>query len=193
MSDLRKQLIRLASNMPTGPERRDLLAVLSKHQSKTALRLEGSDEVIMLMQPLLRREMTVVNQYMVQHAWCDNQGYTKLSAHFKAQAISEMRHAEALIERTIFLEGIPEVGQLNEVKIGSNVPEMFANNLDSEQEAVQMYNSAVARCLLLGDNGTRTLLEGILADEEKHHDNTQAMLEQIDAMGLDLFLSEQTG
>jgi bacterioferritin len=156
------------------------------------MQLPSNPTVIAALNILLRREMTVVNQYMVQHSLCANWGYVVLAGSLKMQAISEMKHAETLIERVILLEGIPEVGQLNEVRIGADVEAHLRNNEAAEQDAVRLYNQAIALCSRVGDNGTRTLLEGVLAAEEAHLDNTQALIRQIDAMGIENFLAEQT-
>lgn len=195
MSDLRSNLIRLAASYPSKSEkRRAVLNILSQDvlQNKTALQMESNPQVIAVLNALLRREMTVVNQYMVQHALCSNWGYTVLAKALKAQAICEMKHAEMLIERVIFLEAIPEVGQLNEVHVGADVETQLRNNWTSEREAVALYNKAIAFCYRAGDNGSRKLLEPILEEEEKHLDNTQALLEQIKTMGIENFLAEQT-
>lgn len=191
MSTLRTKVIRLASIYPKGSEeRKALLSTL--RPTKKALVMDGNPTVLPMLNALLRRELTVINQYMVQHALCDNWGYTKLANILKAQAITEMKHAETLIERFVYLEGIPEVGQLQEVHIGSDVPSILANNWKVEREAVALYNKAIALCYQVGDNGTRTILEPILADEEKHLDDDQARIEQIKTMGLENFLAEQT-
>jgi bacterioferritin len=191
MSDLRPKLVRLAHSLPAKSEkRRLLLSILRK--PKQGLELESNPVIIETLDGLLRREMTVVNQYMVQHALCANWGYNVLAGLLKAQAIGEMKHAEMLIERVIFLEGIPEVGQLNKVHVGADVPTQLKNNWTAEREAVDLYNQAIAMCYTVGDNGTRKMLEPILDDEEQHLDHTQALLEQIKAMGLPNFLAEMT-
>jgi len=193
MANLRQGLIRLASSYPAkSEERRTLLALLQEEgTAKTALTMESNVSVIPVLNGLLRKEMTAVNQYMVQHAVNDNWGYKKLGGILRAQAITEMRHAEALMERIIFLEAIPEVGRLDEVHIGSDVESHLQNNWASEREAVGLYNQAIAFCAAQGDQGTRKLLEGILAEEEFHLDFTQSMLQQIKTMGLSAFLAEQ--
>ena len=191
MIPLRTHLLKLAATLPTGARgRKELLSILATE--KSALRLEGTPQVIEVLNRLLQREMTVVHQYMVQHSMCDNWGYNELSGCLKAQAIGEMKHAEMLIERIIFLESAPEVGQLGEVRVGADIPTMLQNNEEAEREAVELYNRSIAICYQLGDNGTRKMLEPILSDEEAHLDHTQALLDQINAMGLELFLSEQT-
>lgn len=193
MSD-RAHLVRLASSFPAhSKERRLLLALLNGPSVKTALEMDSNEVVIPVLDRLLKRELTVVNQYMVQHALCENWGYTVLADMLKAQAISEMKHAEMLIERVIYLEGVPEVGQLGEVKIGTDVETQIRNNWEAEREAVTLYNQAIALCYRVGDNGTRALLEPILADEEKHLDTDQARIEQIETLGIKKFLAEMMG
>lgn len=158
---------------------------------RQALTLESNPEIIATLNVLLRRELTVIIQYMIQSEMCANWGYKKLAGLLKMQAITEMKHAEAEIERIVYLEGVPNVSQLNEIRTGTDVPSIIQNNWDAEREAVDLYNSAIAKCYALGDNGTRVLLEPILADEEKHLDDDQSRLEQIQAMGLPAFLAEQ--
>jgi bacterioferritin len=164
------------------------VAALQKH----SLVLSSNTAVIEVLNGLLRSEVTAVAQYMVQSEMLDNQGYAVLAKWLKEQAIGEMKHAESHMERIVFLEGMPDVSKLNEIHIGNTVPEIFANNFRSEKTAVDDYNKAVATCGQLGDTGTRKLLEGILSDEEKHLDRTQALLDQIKQMGLPNFLAEQT-
>ena len=193
MSTLRTRLIRLAASYPAGTKvRTRLLAVLDQERprQKKALQMESNATVIPVLNGLLRREMTVVNQYMVQHALCANWGYAKLASLLKSTAITEMKHAEALIERIIYLEAVPEVGQLNEVHIGADVEAQLRNNWATEREAVTLYNAAIALCYKVGDNGTRSLLEPILVDEERHLDEDQSRIEQIETLGLKNFLAE---
>ena len=183
----RKRLLKLATSLPKGsPERRAILAGLKK-----ALYLPSNPDVIEHLNKALRRELTVVNQYMVQHALCDNWGYKKLSQYFKVVAISEMKHAEELIERIVFLDGVPDVSLLNEVFVGETVPEMIANDKASEEEAIDLYSDAIAFCREVGDNGTREFLESFLKDEEVHQDWSAAQLDQIEAVGLPNYLAAQ--
>lgn len=193
MSDIRTRLIRLAASYPSASgERQALLSLVEQEapRQKQALLLDSNAAIIPVLNGLLRREMTVVNQYMVQHALCENWGYTKLAGILKMQAVCEMKHAEKLIERVIYLESIPEVGQLNEVHVGADVESQLRNNWAAEREAVGLYNKAIALCVQQGDSGTRTLLESILADEEKHLDEDQSRIEQIRTLGIEKFLAE---
>ncbi len=154
--------------------------------------MKGSPEVISVLNQLLADELTAINQYMVHSEMCANWGYEKLHEAAEKRAIKEMKHAEALIARLIFLEGMPIVNQLNAIQIGASVSDQHKNDRAAEQEAVSAYNAAIRLCVDKGDNGTRALLEGILADEEDHLDWLEAQLDQIDQMGIQNYLVEQT-
>jgi len=169
-----------------------LLGIYKLASEKGAMSLPSNPAVINMLNDLLKREMTVVNQYMVQHAIVNDWGYDILGGALKEQAIGEMKHAEAIMERIILLDGVPEVGQLGEVKVGKSVPEMLQNNAEAEREAVHLYNQAITQCMRLADNGTRKFLDPILADEELHLDDTETKLDQIQKLGLPLFLTEMT-
>jgi len=123
----------------------------------------------------------------------DNWGYAKLKAFVSARAMAEMKHAERLIERILFLEGTPVVGQLNKVDIGADVPRQLANDLASEMTAVAGYNNAIKLAVDLGDNATREVLEETLKDEDGHVNAIEEKLDQIKQMGVQLFLAAQTG
>jgi len=170
-----------------------MTGIYKEAMDKRALRLPSNEQVIPVLNDLLRRELAAINQYMVQHAMCANWGYNVLAGALKGDAMGEMKHAESLIERIIFLEGTPTVGELEAVHVGTTIPEMLQNNLKAELDAVQRYNKAVELCDRLADNGSKKLFEDILMDEEGHFDATEAKLGQIKQMGLQLFLSEQTG
>ena len=122
---------------------------------------------------------------------CDNWGYTGLGGFIKQQAIGEMRHAETLIERILFLEGVPGMGELRPLKVGQNVHEQLKNDLALEHEAVAILNNAIKDSVAAGDNGSRELFEVILKDEEDHVDWLEAQLQMIDDMGLGIYLSQQ--
>ena len=153
--------------------------------------MQGNPKLIEALNKLLAEELTAINQYMVHSEMCDNWGYARLHAAIEKQAIEEMHHAESLIGRVIFLEGLPVVSKLGRVHIGSTVPEIVGNDQKAEQTAVRMYNDAIALAVQVGDNGTRELLEGILKDEERHEDWGQAQRDQIEQMGLKNYLSQQ--
>jgi bacterioferritin len=128
---------------------------------------------------------------MVQSEMCANWGYEKLHKAIEKQAIDEMKHAEKLIGRILFLEGSPTVSRLNAINIGGEVPAILQNNWDAESGAITAYNEGIRVAVEAGDNGTRELLESILKDEEDHIDWIEAQQDQIKQMGLAPYLSEQ--
>lgn len=153
--------------------------------------MKGNAKLIKSLNMLLRDELTAINQYMVHSEMCSNWGYEKLHKEIERRAITEMKHAEKHIARIIFLEGMPQVGQLNPIKIGSNVEIQFKNDLGDEHGAVKSYNDAIKLAVDVGDNATRDILEAILHDEEDHVDWLEAQLDQIQQMGLQNYLAQQ--
>ena len=154
--------------------------------------MKGNKKITERLNTLLADELTAVNQYIVHSEMCDNWGYKKLGALIKQRAIGEMKHTEKLIERILFLEGIPEVGTLNKISIGIEIEKQFKNDLLAETEAIRMYNDSIRLCTELGDNGTRDLLESILIDEEKHLDWLETQIAEIKQLELKNYLVEQT-
>jgi bacterioferritin len=158
--------------------------------------MKGNNRIIEKLNDLLADELTAINQYMVQSEMCANWGYEKLHKAIEKQAIDEMKHAEKHIARIIFLEGQPVVSRLKAINIGSDVPSILQNNWTAEAGeagAVKAYNDGMRLAAEVGDNGTREMLESILADEERHVDWTEAQLDQIKQMGLANYLTEQMG
>jgi bacterioferritin len=155
--------------------------------------MKGNDRIIARLNDLLADELTAINQYMVQSEMCDNWGYEKLHKAFEKRAVDEMKHAERLIARVLFLEGTPIVSKLNKINIGAEVETQHANDLKSEQGAIQAYNESINLAVQVGDNGTRELLEQTLKDEEAHIDWIEAQLDQIRQMGIQNYLVEQLG
>ncbi len=153
--------------------------------------MKGKPKIIEKLNALLADELTAINQYMVHSEMCANWGYERLHEAIEKRAITEMRHAEKLIERILFLDGVPIVSKLNKIEIGSDVKAQFENDLDAERMAVQAYNEGIQLAVEAGDNGTRSLLESILADEEHHVDWLEAQLDQIEQMGIENYLSDQ--
>jgi bacterioferritin len=154
--------------------------------------MKGHDKIVDVLNQLLADELTAINQYMVQSEMCDNWGYEKLHKQIEKHAIDEMKHAEALIGRIIFLEGMPIVSKLNPIKIGKTVPEMIASDGEAELGAIKAYNEAITLGHDVRDQGTVDLLMKILKDEERHHDWGDAQLDQIEQMGLPNYLANQT-
>src|SRR5512144_2683009 len=132
--------------------------------------MKGNEKLIETLNSLLSDELTAINQYMVHSEMCDNWGYGKLHKTIEKRAIDEMKHAEKLIARILFLEGIPIVSNLNKLHIGAVVEKMHANDRDAEEMAVKGYNETIRLAVEVGDNGTREIIEGILRDEEDHLD-----------------------
>jgi bacterioferritin len=161
------------------------------NRKKEEIKMKGDQKVIETLNSLLARELTVVNQYMVHAEMCDNWGYDKLHETIQKRAVTEMKHAEKLIGRIIFLEGIPVVSELQKLHIGADVPKMFANDHEAELDAVRQYNAGILVCGDAKDFATREILEQILDDEDDHVDNIEAVQDQLEQMGLPMFLSTQ--
>jgi bacterioferritin len=138
---------------------------------------------------LLASELTVASQYMVHAEMCDNWGYDKLHEAIQKRAITEMKHAESLIGRIIFLEGIPIVSEMEKMHIGADVPKMFANDHEAELDAITRYNAGIVICGNVKDFATREILEHILNEEDDHVDSIEEIQDQIAQMGLQIFLS----
>jgi bacterioferritin len=155
--------------------------------------MKGNAKVIATLNSLLADELTAVNQYMVHSEMCDNWGYGHLHEKIEKRAIDEMKHAEKLIARIIFLEGIPKVNVLNKIAIGKDVQTQIQNDHMAEADAIKQYNAAVQQALELSDNGTREILDSILKDEEDHIDWLEAQMDQINQMGIQNYLVEQIG
>jgi bacterioferritin len=155
--------------------------------------MKGNNRIIELLNELLADELTAINQYMVQSEMCSNWGYEKLHKAIEKRAIDEMKHAEKLIGRIIFLEGSPTVSKLNKIDIGADVETQHKNDKKAEEGAIRAYNADIKQAVELGDNGTRELLESILKDEEAHIDWIEAQLDQIKQMGIQNYLVEQLG
>jgi bacterioferritin len=153
--------------------------------------MKGDQKVLETLNSLLARELTVVSQYMVHAEMCDNWGYTGLHEMIQKRAVVEMKHAERLIGRIIFLEGIPVVGELQKIHIGADVPKMFTNDHEAELDAIKQYNAGILVCGDAKDYATREILEHILNDEDNHVDSIEAVQDQIAQMGIQIFLSGQ--
>ncbi len=155
--------------------------------------MKGNDKVIASLNDLLADELTAINQYMVHSEMCANWHYGKLHKSIEERAVTEMKHAEKLIARILFLEGSPTVSNLRKINIGADIEAQFANDMQSELIAVRGYNEGIRLAHDLGDNGTRDLLSSILAAEESHVDWLEAQQGQVKLMGLQSYLVEQIG
>lgn len=153
--------------------------------------MRGNEKVIDRLNLALSDELTAIVQYMTQSEMCQNWGYTKVAEFTKARAIQEMRHAEALIERIIFLDATPVVGVGLKPQLGKNVLEQMQINLKDEQNAVVEYNDSSRICQEVGDNGSRELFEKLLNDEEHHVDFLESQLHAIEEMGIANYLAQQ--
>jgi len=153
--------------------------------------VRGEPEVIDLLNEVLTAELTSVNQYFVDARMLDNWGLARLGHHFYEESIGEMKDADHLIERILFLGGMPNLQRLGTVQVGENAPEKLEAALTLEQAAIARLNAGVATCTELGDHGTRELLEEILEGEEAHADWLETQLETIRLVGLELYLAQQ--
>jgi bacterioferritin len=154
--------------------------------------MKGDAKVIDVLNRLLADELTAINQYMVHSEMCANWGYERLHHVIEKRAVDEMHHAEWLIARIIFLEGIPIVSKLNPMKIGKEVPEMIRNDTDAEIAAITAYNEGVRVAVAAGDEASADLMRKIIHDEERHEDWGEGQLEQIGQMGVENYLAVQT-
>lgn len=154
--------------------------------------MKGDPKLIKTLNSLLADELTAINQYMVHSEMCDSWGYEKLHKTIEKRAIQEMKHAESLIGRILFLEGIPIVSELKKIFIGDEVPKMLEFDRKAEFEAIKAYNAAIKLAGEVGDFATRELLEKILQDEDKHIDEIEELMDQVKQMTLPIFLTTQT-
>ena len=155
--------------------------------------MKGNDKVLAVLNDLLADELTAINQYVVHGEMAENWGYGKLKKLVGGRAITEMKHAERLIERILFLEGTPIVSKLNPIRIGADIPKQFTNDLVAEMMAVKNYNKAITVAMEAGDNATKEILEAILKDEDGHVNQIEEKMDQIKQMGIQNFLALQAG
>ena len=153
--------------------------------------MKGSPEIIKVLNEVLRKELTGINQYFVHSKMCKNWGYHVLAEVAWKEAIEEMKHADEIIERILFLEGTPNLSAYDKINVGSSVPQQFNNDLGLEEAALGLLRSGIKTCLDTHDNASRELLEHILVDEEEHVDWIETQLHQIDEVGLQNYLAQQ--
>jgi bacterioferritin len=153
--------------------------------------MQGNPKVIAALNDALREELMAINQYFLHAEMCENWHYSKLSAHIRKESIDEMRHAEALIERILFLDGTPNLTEPMRLTVGGNVKAQLESDLKLEVEAVAMYNRFVALARDEGDNASRELFERLLKDEEAHVDWLEAQVHQMKELGYERYLSQQ--
>ncbi|MGD0077951.1 MAG: bacterioferritin [Sedimentisphaerales bacterium] len=155
--------------------------------------MKGNAQLLKALNGLLADELAAINQYMVHAEMVENWGYMKLGKMIQTRAVTEMKHAEKLIGRILFLEGVPIVNKLNDIHIGAGVPKQFENDHFAEMGAVKSYNAAIKLAADVSDNATKELLDSILKDEDAHVDEIEAQQDQIKQMGLPQYLSIQIG
>jgi len=153
--------------------------------------MKGNTKLISTLNSLLADELTAINQYMVHSEMCSNWGYEKLHKHFEKRAIAEMKHAETLIGRILFLEGIPTVTNLRKIEIGDIVTNQLAKDHKAEEGAIKAYNDAIVLAGEVRDFATRDVLQNILNEEDGHMDGIEELQDQIKQMTLQVFLTTQ--
>lgn len=154
--------------------------------------MKGNQELVDALNGLLASELTSINQYMVHAEMAEDWGYTRLSENFKKRSITEMKHAERLIERILFLEGTPIVSHLNDMHIGAEIPQQVNNDHALELDAIRQYNEAIVLAGQVLDYATRDILEAILRDEDTHLDELEELQDQIEQMTLPTFFPRRT-
>jgi len=153
--------------------------------------MRGHDQVITLLNEILTAELTTINQYFIHARMCENWGYERLWKKIREESMGEMRHADKLIERILYLEGVPNLQRLGKVNVGQTVPEQLRLDLEVEKAAIIALNNGIELARSLGDNGTRDLLEGILEGEEQHANWIEAQLTLIAQAGEANYLAQQ--
>ena len=153
--------------------------------------MKGDRKILDILNDVLTAELTAINQYFVHGEMCENWGYHRLQHEIRLHSIGEMKHAEEVIERILFLEGIPNMQRLGKINIGESVPEQLKVDLALEMDAVKRLNEGIEQCRELDDNNSRHLLEEILEDEEEHIDWIEAQLALIEQVGVQNYLAQQ--
>ena len=153
--------------------------------------MKGDPKVIEALNEVLTAELTAINQYFIHHKMCENWGYQRLSKKKKEESIDEMKHADSIIERILYFDGIPNMQRLHPIHVGENPIEQHKVDLAVETEAIDRLNQSIALCREKGDNGSRELLESILESEEESADWLEAQLHIVDEIGAECYLAEQ--
>lgn len=153
--------------------------------------MNGNPKIIEILNDVLTAELTAVNQYFIHGKMCSNWGYNRLGEHNVHESIDEMKHADSIIERILFLDGVPNMQRLYPVRVGETVAEQFRVDLELEYTAIRRLNDGIAACVEAGDNATRALLEGILVSEEEHADWLETQLEAMRQVGEANYLAQQ--
>jgi bacterioferritin len=155
--------------------------------------MKGDAQILEVLNRALTIELTAINQYFCQAKMCKNWGFQVLAKKHYEESLGEMKHAEQLIDRILFLEGVPEIARYDVIRVGTDVKEQFENDLRLEMSGVKHYNQAIDLCVRLKDNGTRELLAPILTESEEHVDWLETQLHLIETVGLQNYLTEQMG
>jgi bacterioferritin len=153
--------------------------------------MRGHEQIISLLNDVLTAELTAINQYFIHARMCENWGYQRLWKKIREESIGEMKHADELIERILYLEGVPNLQRLGKVNVGQTVPEQLRLDLEVEKAAIQMLNAGIEQARSLGDNGTRDLLEHILEGEEQHANWIESQQDLIAQVGEANYLAQQ--
>ena len=153
--------------------------------------MKGNLDVIKVLNEVLRKELTGINQYFIHAKMCKNWGYAVLGEHAWNESIDEMKHADQIVERILFLEGIPNVQAYDKIQVGSNVKQQLENDLGLEQAALTVLRPGIKTCLDVRDDATRELLEHIVVDEEHHIDWIETQFHQIKEVGYENYLAQQ--
>ena len=153
--------------------------------------MKGDADVIAVLNDVLTAELTAINQYFIHAMMCHNWRYERLAKRSREESIGEMKHAEEVIERILYLDGVPNMQKYMKINVGQNVPEQHQFDLDLEKAAVARLNAGITLCRDKADNGTRALFEKILIEEEEHVDWLESQLLQIQEMGLPNYLAQQ--
>jgi bacterioferritin len=159
--------------------------------TNAALDRKDHAEVVAALSERLKEELAAIGQYMVHAEMSEGWGYQRLAEHTEKRAIVEMKHAEKLIQRILFLEGMPKVDEMAKVHIGTDVKQQLSYDLEAEEQAIAAYNETIELCRRVGDNATANLLDQILMDEDGHFDFLQQQLDLIEQLGLPYYLAEQ--
>jgi bacterioferritin len=155
--------------------------------------MQGNAKIIDALNGGLTIELTAINQYFVQAKMCENWGLKRLGKKHYEESIGEMKHAEKLIDRIIFLEGVPEIARYDVIRVGTDIKEQFGNDLQLETKGVETYRAAIALCIKEDDPGSRDMLEEILVESEEHVDWLETQLDMIDKMGIENYMVTQVG
>ena len=153
--------------------------------------MKGNEQVINILNQVLRKELTGINQYFIHAKMCENWGYEKLRKALCDESIGEMKHADQIIQRILFLEGIPNISAYDKILVGTGVKQQLENDLSLETAALTVLHPGIRTCVEAADDSTRELLEHIVVDEEKHVDWIEAQLHQIEEVGYQNYLAQQ--